>query len=202
MPSKQRPPDLKEPVSTTDHARGPSDAAVTVIEYVDFECPDCRRVAPGVELLLKHFDGRVRVVCRHFPVEEIHAHALQAAEAAECAASQGRFWEMSALLLSSQLRLDLDLLHNLGERLALNMTRFREELTTHVHVPKIRAQRAGGVRSGVRGTPGFFVDGIIQDVSFGMRSLFDAVEARLAFQGVAADVSAPGVEQEPPPPST
>ena len=180
MASGERPPDLKEPVSATDHVRGPDDAPVTVVEYLDFECPDCKRVAPGVALLLKRFEGRVRLVCRHFPLEDVHPHALQAAEAAECAASEGRFWEMSELLFENQRHLELDVLHALAQRLGLDMSRFSDALATHVHVPEIRAQLAGGLRSGVRGTPGFFVDGTILDVSFGLRSLFDLVEAKLA----------------------
>jgi protein-disulfide isomerase len=172
--------DLKDPVNHADHAIGPMDAAVTIVEYVDFECPDCKRAAGGVKLLLRHFDGLVRLVYRHFPVDGVHPHAVLAAEAAEAAASQHRFWEMSELLFDNQPRLDLDLLYSLGDRLDLDKARFRHEMSAHLHVQKIRSQIEGGRRSGVRGTPGFFVNDTIQDVSFGMRSLFDAVEARLA----------------------
>jgi protein-disulfide isomerase len=170
---------LKVPVTDTDHVVGPQDAAVTIVEYVDFECPDCKRVASGVKMLIRRFGDHVRLVYRHFPIEQVHPHAVLAAEAAESAASQRRFWEMSDLLFQNQPRLDLDLLFSLAQSLGADMTPFRREMSTHMHLPRIRSQLEGGERSGVRGTPTFFVNGVLHDVSFGLRSLFDVVEAHL-----------------------
>jgi protein-disulfide isomerase len=93
------------PVEPTDHALGPDHAPVTIVEYGDFECPICKMAAPGVKLLLDRHPNRVRLVFRHFPIEEAHPHALQAAEAAEAAAAQGRFWEMHDLLFANQAHL-------------------------------------------------------------------------------------------------
>src|SRR5712692_11559947 len=98
--------ELAVPVSGADHALGPSHAAVTLVEYGDFECPNCKQAAPAVKLLLERFTGRVRLVYRHFPLEEVHPHALQAALAAEVAAGQGKFWPMHDLLFDNQRHLD------------------------------------------------------------------------------------------------
>jgi protein-disulfide isomerase len=150
---------------------------VTLVEYGDFECPNCKPAAAALKLLLERFAGRVCVVFRHFPLEEAHPHALAAAEAAECAGGQGRFWEMHDLLFDNQEHLRLNQLHSYAERLGLDMARYTAEMDDHVYLQRIREHVEGAQRSGVRGTPGFFVNGRIQDVSFGIRSLFDAVEA-------------------------
>ena len=171
---------LTEPLGPEDHLRGPVDAPVQVVEYVDFECPGCKRAAPAVEMLLRHFDGRICVALRHFPLESVHPHALQAAEAAECAAAQGRFWEMAELLFADQLHLASESLSARAERLGLDMECFDAEMGSHAHVEVIRRYLASGTASGVRGTPGFFVNGMIHDVSFGLRGLFDRVEAEIA----------------------
>jgi protein-disulfide isomerase len=171
--------DLSEPVVAADHVLGAAQAAVTVVEYGDFECPNCKQAAPAVEMLLKRFDGRVRFAYRHYPLEQVHAHALQAAEAAECAGAQGKFWEMHQLLFDNQHALEPTDLHRYAEQIGLDMARFSAEMISHVHLPRIRNDSDSGRRSGVRGTPGFFVDGTRQDVSFGLRLLFDATEAAL-----------------------
>jgi len=152
---------------------------VTIVEYGDFECPNCKQAAPALKLLLERFAGRVRVVFRHFPLEEVHPHALAAAEAAECAGGQGKFWEMHDLLFANQDHLKTNQLHSYAERLQLDMARYTSEMDDEVYRQRIREQMDGARRSGVRATPTFFVNGRLQDVSFGMRALFDAAEAAL-----------------------
>src|SRR4051794_35568104 len=98
---------LSVPVSAADHAIGPANAPVTVVEYGDFECPNCKQAAPVVRLLLKRWGARIRFVFRHYPLAEVHPHALQAAEAAECAGGQGKFWPMHDTLFDNQLHLKL-----------------------------------------------------------------------------------------------
>ena len=171
--------DLKEPVRSDDHRIGTPDAPVVVVEYGDFECPNCKQAAPAVEMLLQRFDGRVCFVYRHFPLEEVHPHAVQAAEAAECAAAQGRFWEMHRLLFENQHALELDHLRNYAAQLGLDMQRYTSEMTNHTHLTRVRADAATARQAGVRSTPGFFIDGARQDVSFGLHRLFDATEAAL-----------------------
>lgn len=171
--------DLTVPVTAVDHMLGAGSAPVTIVEYGDFECPNCKQAAPGVRLLLEHFAGKVRFAYRHFPLEDVHPHALAAAEAAECAGAQGKFWEMHWLLFDNQAHLKPKQLHGYAEQLELDMTRYVAEMDGHVYLQRIREHIESGRRSGVRGTPGFFVNGRIEEVSFGMRVLFDATERAL-----------------------
>lgn len=172
--------ELTEPVRATDHVLGPQHAAVTVVEYGDFECPNCKQAAPAVKLLLERFANRVRFVYRHFPLQEVHPHALSAAEAAECAGAQGKFWPMHDQLFNHQPHLSLHQLETYAGDLELEMTRFRAEMHSQIYLQRIREQIHSGEASGARGTPTFFVNGRIQDVSFGLTSLFDAVEKALS----------------------
>ncbi|MBV9912514.1 MAG: thioredoxin domain-containing protein [Sinobacteraceae bacterium] len=171
--------DLRAPVVSSDHVRGAAHAPVTVVEYGDFECPNCKQAAPAVRMLLEKYAGQVRVVFRHFPLEAAHPHALSAAEAAESAGAQGRFWDMHDLLFEHQDQLRRRDLEAYAARLQLDGARFAAELDDEIYRQRIREHMEGAVRSGVRSTPGFFVNGRIQDVSFGLRALFDAVEASL-----------------------
>jgi protein-disulfide isomerase len=170
---------LAVPVSAVDHLLGAPHAPLTIVEYGDFECPNCKQAAPAVKLLLERFAGKVRFVFRHFPLEEVHPHALAAAEAAEAAAGQGKFWQMHDLLFENQSHLKLQNLQSYADRLGLDRARYTAEMDDHIYLQRIREHMQGGRDSGVHGTPGFFVGGAIQDVSFGLRRLFDVVEAAL-----------------------
>jgi len=166
-------------VNSTDHLLGPRRAPVSVVEYGDLECPNCKQAAPGVRLLLRSFENKVCFAFRHFPLEGVHPHAELAAEAAECAGAQGKFWEMHDLLLDNQQHLKLNHLRNYAERLQLDMPRFIADIDDHIYLQRVREHVQSGRDSGVRGTPTFFVNGRIQDVSFGMHALFEAVETAL-----------------------
>jgi protein-disulfide isomerase len=170
---------LTVPVNAADHSIGPTHASVVVVEYGDFECPNCKQAAPAVKLLLRHFTGRIRFVYRHFPLEEVHPHALQAAEAAESAGAQGKFWPMHDLLFDNQPHLTLHQLRSYAEKLQIDTVRYTAEMDGHRYLQRIREHMQSGRESGARHTPTFFVDGRIQDVSFGLRSLFDSVDAAL-----------------------
>ena len=170
---------LTVPVNAADHSIGSAHASVVVVEYGDFECPNCKQAAPAVKLLLRHFTGRIRFVYRHFPLEEVHPQALQAAEAAESAGGQGKFWPMHDLLFDNQPHLKLLQLRSYAEKLQIDIARYAAEMDDHLYLQRIREHMQSGRESGVRHTPTFFVDGRIQDVSFGLRSLFDAVDAAL-----------------------
>jgi protein-disulfide isomerase len=171
---------LVTPVSAADHLTGPVEASIAVVEYGDFECPRCKQAAPALRELLVRHDGKVRLAFRHFPLDGVHPHALQAAEAAEIAAAQGRFWAMHDLLFENQLRLRLEDLRDYALQLGLEMPRFDREMREHSWLPKVRSQIADGERSGVRSTPGIFLDGRVHDVSFSLKSLFDATADLLA----------------------
>lgn len=171
--------DLVLPIGPTDHTLGPEHAPVKVVEYGDFECPNCKQAAPAVKLLLQRFDQKVCFAFRHFPLEAVHPHALLAAEAAECAGAQGKFWEMHDLLFAHQDRLKAKQLQGYAEQLGLDMALYTSEMDDHVYLQRVREHIESGTRSHVRGTPGMFVNGVIQDVSFGLENLFKAVEAAL-----------------------
>ena len=169
--------DLAVPVDVVDHVLGPPHAPVVVVEYGDFECPSCKLAAPTVRLILERHANHVRVAYRHFPLEQAHPNALLAAEAAECAGSQGKFWEMHDLLFANQAHLKPKHLHGYAEQLGLDMARYTAEIDDHVYLQRVREHIESGKRSHVRTTPGFFVNGSIQDVSFGMHALMDTVDA-------------------------
>lgn len=171
--------DLSQPITATDHVLGSPHAPITVVEYGDFECPTCKQAAPSVKLLLERFDGKVLFAYRHFPLESVHPHALLAAEAAECAGAQGRFWEMHDLLFANQPHLDLPHLNACAQRLDIDQARFTAEMDDEVYLQRIREHIESGRNSHLRATPGFFVNGTIVDVSFGLQSLFEAVEAAI-----------------------
>jgi protein-disulfide isomerase len=171
---------LTVPVSAADHLIGPPDASITVVEYGDFECPNCKQAAPAVKLLLRRFEGRVRFSYRHLPLVEVHPHAMRAAELSESAASQGRFWPMHDLLFENQQRLELAALLSYAARLRLDVARCSMELRDRSYLQRVHEDLESGKASGVRSTPAFFVADVGVDVSFGLQRLFDAVEARLA----------------------
>ena len=171
--------ELAVPVNAQDHNLGPSHAAVTVVEYGDFECPNCKQAAPALKLLLERFPGRVRIVWRHFPLEEVHPHALGAALASEVAAGQGKFWPMHDLLFDDQRHLDASHLRRHAQDLELDLRRYDADMGDTVYLQRVREDIEGARASGVRSTPTFFVNGEIHDVSFGLQGLFDSVEAAL-----------------------
>lgn len=171
--------ELATPVTDADHVTGDADAPIVVVEYGDFECPNCKQAAPALKQLFARHAGRVRLAYRHFPLEGVHPHALQAAEAAESAAAQGQFWSMHDLLFENQSRLGLEDLREYAVQLRLDMKLYDREMREHAWLPRVRAQIADGERSGVRSTPGIFLNGRIHDVSFGVKSLFDATATLL-----------------------
>jgi len=172
--------ELAVPVNAQDHNLGPSHAAVTLVEYGDFECPNCKQAAPTVKLLLERFSGRVRLVWRHFPLEEVHPRALDAALASEVAAAQGKFWPMHDALFDDQRHLDAAHLRRHAQGLELDLRRYDADMADTVYLQRVREDIEGARTSGVRSTPTFFLNGAIHDVSFGLQGLFDSVETALA----------------------
>jgi protein-disulfide isomerase len=170
---------LTDPVSPVDHVLGPEHAPVTVVEYGDFECPSCKQASGTVKLMLARFEEEVRLVFRHFPLEGVHPHALRAAEAAECAGGQGKFWPMHDLLFEHQSHLKQAQLFEYAQQLGLDMPRFTAEMDDEIYLQRVREHQRSGDASGVRGTPTFFVNGNLVDVSYGLHALIDAVAAAL-----------------------
>jgi protein-disulfide isomerase len=171
--------ELAVPVNPADHHLGPAQAPITVVEYGDFECPNCKQAAPALKLLLQRYAGVLRLVWRHFPLEEVHPHALSAALASEAAAAQGKFWPMHDLLFDRQQHLKSAQLRRYAERLELDIARYDGDIGDTVYLQRVREDIEGARQSGVRATPTVFVNGVIQDVSGGLQRLFERVEAEL-----------------------
>jgi len=171
---------LALPVSQRrDHIRGNPSGAVTLVEYGDFQCPYCGKAYPIVEKLLKEMGDDIRFVFRNFPLTQIHPDAQLAAEAAESAAAQGKFWEMHDALYENQAALDRQSLIGYAADLGLNLPQFQLELTEHTHLPRVKEDFSSGIRSGVNGTPSFFINERRHDGEWDLRSLMAAIEEEM-----------------------
>jgi protein-disulfide isomerase len=154
---------LKVPVTPRDHVKGPANAPVTLVEYGDYECTYCGLAHPIVQLIQRHFAPRLRFVFRHFPLIQAHPNAQAAAQTAEFAGAHGQYWDMHDGLYENQDRLGLPLYFALAGILGLSETKLREALVAGTYAPKVREDFLGGVRSGVNGTPSFFINGVRHD---------------------------------------
>jgi protein-disulfide isomerase len=159
-----------------DHIQGPADAPITLVEYGDYQCPFCGAAYPIIKDVQASMGDKLRFVFRNFPITTAHPDAELAAEAAEAAAAQGRFWEMHDLLYENQARLGAEDLHAYAERLGLEVERFDRELAGHAHFDRVREDFMSGVRSGVNGTPTFYVNGVRYDGSYEAETLLAALQ--------------------------
>jgi len=167
-------------VNRGDHIRGSASARVTLIEYGDFACPACGQAFHAVKILLKRFGDDLRFVFRHFPLREAHQHAELAAEAAESAGAQRKFWPMHDLLFENQLHLKEKNLRSYADSLELDMARYDQDLDGHIYLQRIQESIESGVRGDIRSTPAFYFDGVVHDVSFGLEQLEPAIATELA----------------------
>ncbi len=168
---------LTVPVSATDHVQGAADAPVTLLEYGDYQCPYCGLAYPIVQAVQKHLGKKLRFVFRNFPLTQAHPMAELAAEAAEAAGAQGKFWEMHDALYENQAQLGPPLVEALATRLKLDATKFRSDLESRAFQSRVKHDFMGGVRSGVSGTPGFFVNGELYDESWDEETLTATLRA-------------------------
>jgi protein-disulfide isomerase len=152
---------LKVAVTADDHSMGSADAKITLVEYGDFQCPDAGMAYPIVKKLQKHYGNQLRFVFRHFPLVEIHELAEPAAEAAEFAATQGKFWEMHDALYEHQRRLSLGSMVKLAETLGLDGDKAASAIEDQSFTDRIRKDVHGGKQAGVHGTPTFFINGAL-----------------------------------------
>lgn len=176
---------LKVPVSPRDHSRGGPNAAVTLVEYGDYQCPYCASAHSVVRFLENRYGPTLRVVFRHFPLVEIHPLAAPAAEAAEYAGDHGLFWEMHDAIFANQNRLSTQLLFAIAGTLQLSQMGLRDSITRSLHADKIQADFIGGVRSGVNGTPTFYVNGVRHQGGFSAPELAASIQAAIDVQAVA-----------------
>ena len=168
---------LSIPVSETDHAQGAADAPVTLVEYGDYQCPYCGAAYPVVKGVQAAMGGTLRFVFRNFPLAQMHEHAMLAAEAAEAAGAQSEqgFWRMHDWLYEHQDRLELPDILAHAKSLGLDVARLQQDVEAGTFRSRVGHDFRGGVRSGVNGTPTFFINGQRYDGEFDERSLVAAI---------------------------
>ena len=164
------------PIGANDHLQGDANAPCVLIEYGDYQCPSCGQAYPIVKRVQKHFGKRLAFVFRNFPLTQIHQYAEVAAETAEFAAAHDKFWPMHDLIYENQDRLDNELLAELAEQLKLDPAALEEALDSKQFASRVKSDFSSGVRSGVNGTPTFFINGQRHDGRYDYESLVAAVE--------------------------
>lgn len=166
---------LTPPVGPDDHVLGPDDAPITLVEYGDYECPYCARAQPIIEDIRRQLGDRLRFVFRNFPLTQAHPYAEHAAEMAEAAGAQGKFWPMHDLLYEHQDALDDADLLRYAARLGMDTDAAAEALASGEFAERVREDFMSGVRSGVNGTPTFFINGVRHEGSWDEESLLGAL---------------------------
>jgi len=167
---------LTPAVSERDHIQGPVTAPVTLAEYGDYECPYCGEAYPIIKEIQGRLGNQLRFVFRNFPLTRIHPQAQHAAEAAEAATAHDRFWDMHDYLFEHQQSLDDSCLAQYAAILGLDVSRFKREMNEHIYAARVREDFLSGVRSGVNGTPTFFVNGVRYDDSWDLDTLLNAIK--------------------------
>src|SRR6267378_6704570 len=159
------PPKLVVPVDPRrDHIQGDPKALLTLVEYGDYQCPFCGAAYPEVKKVQKELGSELRFVFRNFPLTNMHEHAMNAAETAEAASAQGKFWPMHDFLYEHQATLgDTSVALGYAKKLGLDTQRFEREIAQHMYRKRVKDDFMGGVRSGVNGTPTFYVNGVRHD---------------------------------------
>jgi protein-disulfide isomerase len=171
---------LTIPISAKDHFQGDIDAACSLVEYGDYECPHCGRAYPLLKRVQKHYGNRLCFVYRNFPLNEMHPHAERAAETAEFAGTKGKFWEMHDLLFENQEQLGDDLYLELAGELGLAQDELAEALDQSEFQAHVKADFIGGVRSGVNGTPTLFINGQRYNGPVEFEALVEKIDVALA----------------------
>ncbi|MFL5444824.1 MAG: thioredoxin domain-containing protein [Myxococcales bacterium] len=178
-----QPPSLpRVEVAAKGPSRGPDNAPVTIVEFSDFQCPYCGRAFPTVEKLMKDYDGKVRLVFRHFPLS-FHPNAEKAAEAAACAQDQGKFWPMHDKMFTNQQRLAVEDLKSFAKDLGLDQGKFDKCLDSGEKAAMVSADEKDGEQAGVSGTPAFFINGIFINGAVPYEQFKDAVDRELKRKG-------------------
>ncbi|WP_326556465.1 DsbA family protein [Micromonospora sp. NBC_01796] len=167
---------LRVPITDDDHVRGPAEAPVTLVEYADLQCPYCGQAYHRLHELLRQRPETVRLVFRHFPLSNVHPYAELAAETVEAAGVRDQFWAMHDWIFEHQDQLDPVHLSMGCQQLGLPEDEVADEVARHVHLDRVRRDFVGGIRSGVNGTPTFFVNGVRYDGSYELPELLAAVD--------------------------
>jgi protein-disulfide isomerase len=168
---------LAVPVSDWNHRQGPDSAAVTLVQYGDYECPYTRRSTWVVQALQQELGDQLRFIYRNFPLTEIHPHALHAALTAEVADAQGKFWEMHDYIFHHQHTLEDADLAGFAEAVGLDMQQYTRDMAERRGLARIEEDVESGERSGVQGTPTFFINGVLYRGSWEQEALLPALQA-------------------------
>jgi len=167
---------LKNAVSDADHVSGPSTAVVTLLEYGDFECVHCGQTYPVIKQIQKLLPNDLRFVFRHFPIVQNHPHSMRAAEAAEAAGAQGKFWEMHDALFEHQTALEDPDLIRYAKRIGLDVDRFSGELSANVFLPQIEsAYERSLFDEHVSGTPTLYLNQVRYNGATDLQTLLAAI---------------------------
>lgn len=150
---------LKPPVSDKDHSQGPQSAPIELVEYGDYQCPHCGAAHPMLKKVLPQLGDKVRFIFRNFPLQELHPDAVNAAIAAEAGALQGKFWEMHDIIFEHQKALAAEHLFVYAEKAGLDVGQFAGDIQKDELMNRVQSDFESGVRSGVNGTPSFFING-------------------------------------------
>lgn len=167
---------LKVPIGRGDHIQGELNAPVKLVEYGDFQCPNCGEAYPIVKKVQEEMGNKLCLVFRNFPLKELHEHAFSAALAAEAAGKQNKFWEMHDMLFENQDSLNDEDLLRYALSLDLNMRRFTKDMKSAETAKDVRDDFSGGVRSGVNGTPTFYINDIRYDGSYDYDTILKVLE--------------------------
>jgi protein-disulfide isomerase len=170
---------LSTPITKIDHAQGPSGAPVILVEYGDYQCPYCADAFAMIDSIVKKMGPSLQFVYRHMPLSEVHPYAQFAAEAAEAAGAQGKFWEMHQAIFAHQSELGSDLIGKLARKLGLDMTRFDADQDARRYRSRVKYDFMGGMRSGVAATPTFFINGECYEGLLDDRSLLYALQRKV-----------------------
>lgn len=168
---------LKIPVTSKDHIQGNGNALITLVEYGDYQCPYCGKAYPIIKQVQDHFGKDLRFVFRNFPLAEIHPLAEPAAECAEFAGEQDLFWQMHDLIYENQESLSIPLLFELADTLELSSDDLANAIENQIYQKKIHIDFIGGVRSGVNGTPSFFINDHRYNGPFQLEQIIEAIDA-------------------------
>ena len=167
---------LKPPVNKNDHVHGSPHAKIELVEYGDFQCPHCKRAHPILKKIQETLGENLRFVFRHFPISNVHEYAVPAAIASEAAARQNKFWQMHDIIFDRQSQLSEDALLDFALEIGLDISKFKKDLLDESLAEKVESDFESGMRSGVNGTPSFFINGEKHDGPFDYIFLLSALE--------------------------
>lgn len=171
---------LNPAVNSKDHIQGKNTAPLELVEYGDYQCPYCGQAYPIVKNLLRSLGADIKFVFRNFPLSELHPDAFNAAVAAEAAGLQKKYWDMHDIIFENQQELDMESLFLYAKKIGLDLERFKNDIQKNELSTKVEQDFESGVRSGVNGTPSFFINGIKYNGNWEEDVFYQYLKSKLA----------------------